>query len=436
MSSLSAPEASVRPGPYMALGCVLIVLLFGAFGAWMAQASLDGAVVAPGFVTVESNRKTVQHLEGGIVGALPVRDGDAVGQGDLLVRLDGTRAKAQLAIVQGQLDMLKVRRARLISERDGAEALELPAALMDRLEASAVIDAVVGEEALFKARRAALSGETGILEQQARQLRQEIAGLDAQRRSKARQIEIIEEELIGLRELYAKGYAPRTRILALERTAEALAGERGEHAAGIARARQRIGEAELQVVQLEKDFQERVASELREVEPQIFDLEERRIAALDELERLEVRAPRAGLVVNMAVHTLGAVVGPGAPLMEIVPRDDELLIEAQVRPQDIDKVVPGQPAMVRLSAFSLRTTPELTAQVVSASADRMLEEATRQPYYKVRVRIPAEELARLGGLALVPGMPAEVFINTGARTALSYLMKPITDHLARAFREE
>ncbi len=425
-----------NPLPYILAGLLVVAVMFGGLGTWAALAPLKSAVIAPGVVTVFSKRKTLQHLEGGIVSEILVRDGDFVERGQLLLRLEDTRARANLAILEGQLGVFRSREARLVAERDRAEAVVFPPVLAERAGDPKIAGSLRGEAELFAARKAALDGEVEILTQRVQQLRKQISGLEAQRRAKGKQLELIVEEVQGLQVLYDKGYAPKTRILALQRTAEQLAGERGEHIAEIARARTSIGEAELQKIQVAKTFREEVVSELREVQAKVFDLEERAVAAADELKRVELRAPQAGTVVGLDVHTVGGVLSPGQPILDLVPREDELVIEGRVAPQDIDKITPGQSSVVRLSAFDLRTTPELTGAVFTASADSLPDPATGESYYLVGVRITKEELDKLGDLVLLPGMPAEVFIATGERTAMSYLIKPLTDGLERALRDE
>ena len=410
--------------------------MFGGFGTWAALAPLDSAVVAPGTVAVYSNRKTVQHLEGGIVAEIAVRDGDRVAEGDLLIRLDATRADASLALIEGRLDELVAAEARLVAERDGLGALAFPQALLARAGDPALSPILAGQTGLFAARRTSKEGEIAILRRRIASSEDEIDGLQAQRRSRVRQVAIIDEELVGLRALFEKGYTPRTRILALEREREELQGEQGELTAGIARAGNEIAEAELQIVQLDKRFREEVLEELRQVQAEIHELSERRIAAADERRRTDIRAPRAGIVVGLDVFTPGGVISPGQPILHLVPSDDEHIVEAQLRPEDIDRVVAGQPATVRFPAFNARTTPELQASVLTVSADRLIDEITGAPYYQAKVRIPESELARLGGQALISGMPAETFIAAGERTALTYLLKPFLDALTRATRAE
>lgn len=421
--------------PYILAGLAILAVMIGGFGTWAAVAPLSGALVAPGVVTVETNRKTVQHLEGGIVLELRVRNGDVVQRDDVLIRLEDTRVKAQLAVIDGRREVLMAREARLAAERDDADRIAFPEALSRRMSVPKVAEIMRGQSELFAARRSAFQGSISVLEQRAAQLREEIHGLQAQHAAKARQIEIITKELHDLRELYEKGLVPRPRMLALEREKERLVGETGQHLADIARAEKAIGETALQVVQLRHTTRETAVTELREVEAEIFDLAERRVVFQDELERIEIRAPQSGQVVGLSVHTVGAVIKPGQPLMDIVPREDRLVVEARLRPEDVDKVAHGSKAHVRFSAFDRDRTPEVSGEVTTVSADRLIEQAGQEPYYAVRVGIAAGEIARLGQLQLRAGMPAEVFIQTGDRTALSYLMKPFMDALRRSFSE-
>jgi HlyD family secretion protein/epimerase transport system membrane fusion protein len=430
------PPASTNPRPYIALGLVVVLSIFGGIGTWASVAPLSGAIIAPGMVTVISNRKTVQHFEGGIVSELLVRDGHVVERGQALLRLDDTRAQAALGVLDTHLDLLRAREQRLVAERDGREAVRPPATLADRSGEPEVVEILMGQRQLFEARRAALRGEVQIFVRRSEQLREEIEGLLAQQSADRGQIALVDDELVGQRQLHERGFAAKGRLRELERELERLRGELGENTAGIARAENAIGETDLRIIQLEKDFREEVVSELHEVQGRIFDLEDRRVAALDELNRLVVRAPQAGSVVNLRLHTVGGVLAPGDPILDIVPDDDELVVEAQVRPDDIDKVSVGGTASVRLTALDLRNTPRLAGEVLYVSADRMTDRATGVPYYLMRTRIPDSELSLLGDLRLVPGMPAETFVETGARTMLSYVVKPLTDGMARAFRED
>jgi HlyD family type I secretion membrane fusion protein len=430
------PTASSNPRPYVVVGLLVVVSIFGGLGTWAAVAPLSGAVIAPGTVTVISNRKTVQHFEGGIIAELFVRDGDEVERGQPLLRLDDTRARSELGVLDTHLNLLRAREQRLVAERDGRDAIELPSALRERSMDGNVLEIVSGQRQLFEARSAALRGEVDILARRQEQLRQEIQGLDAQQRAHRAQMTLIEDELDAQQTLFDKGYAARGRIRELERELERLRGELGETAAGIARAENAIGETQVRIIQLQKEFREEVVSELHEVQGRVFDLEDRRVAALDALTRLMVLAPRAGTVVDMHVHTEGGVLAPGDPILDIVPDDDELVVEGRVRPDDIDDVSVGRHVNVRLTAFDRRSTPRLEGTLIHVSADRVVDHATGIPYYLVRTRIPDGELARLGDLELLPGMPAEIFIETGDRTLLSYLLKPLGDGMARTFRED
>jgi HlyD family type I secretion membrane fusion protein len=313
--------------------------------------------------------------------------------------------------------------------------MAVPETLAARARDPKVAAILHGQAELFAARKAALDGEVSLLGQRVQQLREQITGIEAQQTAKARQVRLIRGELKDLKALFTKGLVPRPRILSLEREAERLKGERGEHVAEIARARTSISETEIQILQLRKTFREQVVTELRELETEKFDLTERKVVARDELRRVDIRAPQSGRVVGLAVHTIGAVIGPGETLTDIVPDGDELVVEARVAPEEVDKVSHGLAAVVTLSAFERNTTPELAGEVVTISADRLVDQATNMPYYAVRIRIPVTEMAKLGDLKLRAGMPAECFIQTGARTALSYLMKPFNDAARRVLRD-
>jgi HlyD family secretion protein len=418
------------------VGFAVIALVFGALGLWSVTAALDGAVVAAGTVQVEAARKKVQHLEGGIVKEIRVRDGDAVAEGDVLIRLDDTAVGANLRLVQGQSAELAIRRYRLLAERDGADEFVLPRAIAIRSDDRGLADIIAGQRALFDARRVSRLLEIDLLRQQEAQLKAQIDGLQKQEESKTKQIAFYEDELQGLRILFSKGLTPKGRLLALERDAERGRGEMAALAASIAGAETKLKEIELGIARLTQTFQEKVAEELRTVEAELNTFVERLVGVEDQTQRTEIRAPRRGRVLNLAVHNAGGVIKPGETVMEIVPEDDTLVIGARVAPQDVDKVVPRAPATVRLSAFNQRTTPELTGEVQRISADLVADAASGQSFYQAIIEVPPGEAERLQGLALMPGMPAEVFIRTGARTPLAYLLKPLTDSFARAMRED
>ncbi len=417
-------------------GLFWVVLIFAGFGGWAATAPISSAVIAPGTMTVDSKRKLIQHLEGGIVETLMVRDGDIVEAGDGLVTLDPTRPRAMLAILQSSLRKELASEARLIAERDGSDAILFPQQLTEDEAAPEVRALMESQNAIFRARRESLQGEVAILNQRVAQLADEIKGLTAQRESKQRQMEFITEELSGLKQLMAQGQTTKPRILSLERSAAALQGEEGELLSNIARANKTIGETRLEIIQREKDFQKNVTEELEAVQSRLRDLQERAVAARDVLKRIQIVAPVGGTVVNMAIHTVGSVIKPGETILEIVPGTDSLIVEVSIRPQDIDNVTLDQVAAVRLLAFKQRTMPLLNGTVTYVSADSLENPITRQQFYIARIKIPETEIDRLEGLKLQPGMQLEVMIRTGDRTAFEYLIQPIVDSVNRAWREE
>ena len=350
------------------LGIWVIALIFGGMGLWSVTFTIDGAVVATGVVQVEAARKKVQHLEGGIVKEVRVRDGDAVAEGDVLIRLDDTSTGANLRLVQGQSAELAVRRYRLLAERDGAAEFTLPEAAAARSD-RAFVDIVSGQRALFDARRSSRVLEVDLLRKQQLQLRAQIDGFQKQEESKVKQINFFDDELEGLRTLFTQGLTPKSRLLGLEREAERGRGEMAALAAGISGAETKLQEIELAIHKITQTFHEKVTEELRTVEAELNTFSEKLVSVEDQTQRTEIRAPRRGRVLNLAVHNAGSVIRPGETIMEIVPEDDTLVIGARVAPQDIDKVAARAPAIVRFSAFNQRTTPELFGEVQRVSAD-------------------------------------------------------------------
>jgi HlyD family secretion protein len=438
---MSATRAVPKPSGapfFIGLGLGVIALVFGGTALWSIFAPIDGAVVAPGQVVVESNRKTVQHLEGGTIRQILVREGETVGAGAVLARLDDTVQTANVALVDGQLTELYARRARLEAERDGRDGIAQARGAADIVAGDLFADRLAGQRKLFAARRATRVTQISLLEERIVQQSKRIDGLDAQIRSLHGQQLLIEDELAGVRKLHARGYVPATRLRALEREAWRLRGERGARIAGVAEATSIIAEARLEVERLEESGREEAIAELRDVEASIAELEEQRVTALDALRRTEIVAPQGGRVLNLAIHTVGGVIAPGASLMEIVPDGDRLQVVARVAPRDVDNVRPGQETLVRFSAFGSRLTPEAAGVVRDVSADRLADQTTGAPFYLVLVDIPEgaalEDL--LGGRPLLPGMPVEAFIRTGSNPAISYLLKPLTDAIARSMREE
>jgi HlyD family secretion protein len=405
-------------------------------GGWIALMPLAGAVVVPGNLVVQSNVKTIQHPTGGVVAQIAVHNGMRVSIGDLLVRLDATQAQASLQMVSKQLDEVRARIARLVAERDGLPRPEIPAEMSARVAESNVKTLLASEVSLFKARANARESQKDLLQHRISQLGEEITGLDAQISSKAKQLELINGELSGVQELYDKRLVPLTRLTTLQRETARIEGERGQLTSAIAETKSKIGEAQLQIVRLDQDFRTDVVKELGETQGKEAELVERGVAARDLLDRIEIRAPTSGVIHQLSAHTVGGVIRAGDAIMEVVPDSDDLQIEARLQPNDIDQVRTGQKAFVRFSAFNQRVTPQLTGMVSYVSADTSHDQQTNSPYFTVRVALSEDERRRLAGLQLVPGMPAEVFMQTGSRTMMSYLLKPITDQMQRAFVEQ
>jgi len=429
------PDAAGVRKPILA-GAVIIFVFFGIFGTWAALAPLNSAAIAAGVVNVESNRKTVQHLEGGIVGKILVREGDKVKAGQVLIRLDETQPRASLDLLKGRYIAAKALEDRLRAERDGKQEIRFSDELMVHFGENQVAEILNSQINIFEARKKALQGQTRIIRQRVAQFREEIKGLREQIKSDNAQLRLIDQETRDVGYLVGKGLAPKPRLLALQRKTAEIGGNRGQNLAQIARAEQSIGESLLQISELKTTMNNEVVQELREVQTELFELAERISAAEDVLKRTEIRAPLEGTVVGLQVHTPGGVISPGVPLMDIVPRFDKLVIEAQVDPLDIDIVHPGLPAQVRLTAFSQRNILPLDGKVVWVSADRLTDENTGLAYYSARIQILGDISKALGGAALYPGMQAEVMIVTGERTPLEYLWRPISSSLNRAFRED
>jgi HlyD family secretion protein len=420
------------------VGLALMVVMVGGFGGWAATTELSGAVIAPGVLVVESNIKKVQHPTGGVVGELLVKEGAPVEVAQVVMRLDDTVTRSTLGVVRSQLDEALAREARLLAEREGSDVVEVPDELTARRAEKAVNSAVQGELKLFDSRRTGRDGQRSQLRERIGQSREEIVGLSALQQAKEREITHVDEELDGVEKLYKQQLVPISRLKLLQREKARLEGERGQYIADIARAKGKISETELQILQLDQDFQTEVLKDLRDTQGKIAELKERLTAAEDQLKRVDIRAPQAGIVHQLSVHTVGGVIANGETVMQIVPAADKLVIDAKVAPQDIDQVAVGAPAHVRIMAGNQRTTPDLNATVMLVSADLAKDPPGAQPtapYYQVRLYLPPEEVRKLGDLKLVPGMPAEAYIQTYARTPLAYLMKPLQDQLARTFRE-
>jgi HlyD family secretion protein len=353
----------------------------------------------------------------------------------VLVRLDETVTRANLGIVLNSLNQAMAREARLEAERDAAEAIVFPPELMSRSSDPDVASIMAGEKRLFELRASARAGQIAQLHERETQLENEIEGLDGRLRAKTREIELLKQELSGVRELWEKNLITIQRVVALERDLTRLEGEHGEFIASIAQAEGKKTEIGLQIIQIDQDLRSEVAAELREIQGQIAEFLERKTAAEDQLQRIDIRAPQDGRVHQLTVHTVGGVIGPGETIMQIVPTD-LLTIEVKIMPQDIDSVSPEQDAVLRMSAFNSRTTPELNGKVARISPDLVLDERTGATYYTARISILPGETERLSGLELSPGMPVEAFIQTGERTVISYLVRPLVDQVMHTFREQ
>jgi HlyD family secretion protein len=431
---LRGAQRSIRL--HLIIGLVVVLVVAGGFGGWASTVPISGALIAPGSVVVDSNVKKVQHPTGGVVGEVRVRDGDVVKTGDVVVRLDETVVKASLAIVVKTLNGLYARAARLEAEQQGRDRIAFPKALTDRADDPDVRDVMASETKLFEVRVNGRTGQKAQLRERVTQLNEEIAGLRAQEVAKDREIELVQKELVGVRQLFDQHLVQLTRLTTLERDAARLAGERAQYIAARAQARGKITETELQIIQVDKDMLAEVSKDLRETNDKIGEFVERKVTAEDQLRRIDIRAPQDGMVLQSTVHTVGGVITAGDAIMMIVPQADDLSVEAKVNPQDIDKLQIGQKTLLRLSAFNQRTTPEINGVVTRISADVTTDQRTGQSYYTIRVSMPPEEVKRLGDVKIIPGMPVEAFVQTGDRTMLSYLMKPLSDQFMRSFREK
>ena len=471
----SATAASIRR--HIVGGVITACFVLIGIGGLSAAIRFSGAVVASGSLVVETRTKKIQHPAGGVVGKILVREGALVKTGDLLIRLDETIVYANFASVSNSLDELVTREARLKAERDGLTKLVFPSNFLGKTrkssaenlsdeeivlfdlrltkfgaggsggsEAASLPEPInndshnaerlmAGEQRLFELRQVARLGQKAQLNERIAQSQEEVRGLEAQVTAKAREIELIKDEVVAVRALWQKNLTTISRVTAIEREVTRLEGERGQLISAAAQARGKIAEIELQIIQLDQQFRSEVAAELRETQGKVSELTERKVAAEDHLKRVEIRAPQSGIVHQLQTHTVGGVIGAGETIMLIVPNSDSLAVEVKVSPQDIDQLQIGQPVAVRFSAFSLGTTPELSGFLTEISADVVTDPRTGANYFVVRIVLPETEVSRLDGLKLVPGMPVEAFIQTRMRTFLSYLVKPLYDQTLRAFRE-
>ncbi|UUX49396.1 HlyD family type I secretion periplasmic adaptor subunit [Nisaea acidiphila] len=432
--ALSEAENPKAWRPVVLTGFIVMMLFFGVFGVWASLAPLGSGAIAQGQLQVSSNQKTVQHLEGGIIEAINVKDGDIVREGDVLVRLDDTRALVEFELLRKQFLTHLGTKARLEAERDDLAEINIPKDLLSAAADEDVQEVIAGQQRLFTNRISARDSQFGLLRRRIQKTREEITALGAQQRADARQYELIQEEIEDVRGLYEKGLARKPQLLALERTAVQLEGSIGNRKALIARAEQTIAETEFQLLNTQERFKTEVETSLREVQDQLIDVRDRLKAARDALDRTRIRSPQDGQVYGLRFFTVGGVIGPGEPIMGIVPLGDTLVVKARIDPADIDVVEVGAIASVRLTSFSQRTTQPIDGKLLSISAD-IVEPERGAPFYEARVELDRESLAKQPELELVQGMPATVIISTGDQTLLEYLLAPLVRSFELGLRE-
>ncbi len=431
-ADMAPPEDWHLTDPWIRRGMRTVAGLVLGLAAWLLLASISGAVMAPGKVTVESSYQTVQHLDGGIIAEIRVRNGDQVRAGEVLLRLDGTKASADLAIARSRVRDLSIQEARLEAERDRREAFARPQDLDDDEETNRI---QVAQTALFTARRTGHLGERSLLVERRGQLEGEVRGIEAQLSSSQKQADLVVRELTALRPLYEKGFVNRQRMLPIEREAARLEGETGRLSSDLAKAQGAVMEVDLRIAQLEKTFTTEVVDELRKVQAQLAEARASERTFADRLARIEIRAPRSGRVHALSLQTVGGVISPASPILQVIPEDERLIVTAEMKTQDVDKVRAGQVASIRFPALDSATTPRLEGSVIRVSPAELVDKTGRS-YFSADVEIAASELARLStGHMLLPGMPAEVYFETGSRSILSYLVKPLADALSHAFRD-
>ena len=423
-------------GGYLRQGYIGAVIFVLGGGLWASTTEIEGAIIASGFVVVESQPKTIEHFEGGIVQEILVANGDEVKVDDVLLRLNPVDPQSNSSIVQNRLFEAMAKVARLNAEQSRTTRINWPAAFgtVKKPENHAAI--IDGQTKLFNARRKSINTQSAQLNQRIRQTTDQINGLYKLVGTEKSRLKSIDAELVNLNTLLASGYVSGSKVMAMERERSGISGSIATHEADIARLNSTIGELELQISQVRRDADSEILAELREAESVVTDLSSQSKSLDDKMKRVEIRAPVAGLVHDMSASTIGGVVMPGEQIMQIIPRDDNLVIDARVAPRDIDQVFKTQSATVNLSAFNQRSTPQLNGHVIEISADILEDKYTGLFYYTTRIEIPASEINRLVDLKLIPGMPAEIFMKTGKRTVSSYLLRPVTDTMKQAFREE
>ena len=418
------------------MGVATFLLLFGVVGYWFVTGNIAGAVIAPGVVAVKGKPKTIQHLDGGIVAEIRVADGEVVNKNETLIRLDDKLLKTNLKIYKNRIEEALVLDARLRAERNNLARINwsIPQFIPVKITPNSKIKE--SQQELFDLRRITRNGQKAQLEETINQYGNQINGVNGLIGAKNNQLKFISEELLGLRKLYEKGNTTLTRILNLERQKADLVGQLAEHSSELARINNSINETRIQILQLDREVRQTAQTEMQTNRIEINGLVQQIIATEEQLKRIEIRAPVSGIVHELSVFTVGGVIGPGAPIMQIIPQTSGVNIEAHVEPQFIDKLFEGQKTNIRFTAFSKDETPEVEGKIIVISASSIVDEATKRSFYVVTLELTSDELEKLAGKKLVPGMPVEVFIQTRMRTALNYILKPFLDQVYRAFREE
>ncbi|MFM9942171.1 MAG: HlyD family type I secretion periplasmic adaptor subunit [Hyphomicrobiaceae bacterium] len=420
--------------PWIRIGNLVCAGL-GVLLAVFAFVSISGAVVSPGVVNVESNYKTVQHLDGGIVARILVKNGDRVAEGDVVVQLDPTAARANLAVAVARMNEFLVQQARLEAERDRKPKIELPAPVRSAMTDPTLARAITAQQAMFDTRMSSRNGELDVLRQKLEQAGNDAAGVEKILAARRKEAALNAEELAAVKPLFDRGFANQQRLMPIQREQARLEGEIGRLTSELSKVKGVVAEAQLKLQQSDKEFMQQVADELRKVQASLAEVVEQRTALEDKLKRIDVRAPKAGRIHALAVHTEGGVIQPASPILQIIPEGERLIVDAQLPPTEIDKVRKGQPAYIRFTAFNARSTPRLDGAVINISAAQITDNQGRS-FFTVQIALADGELAKIPtGHALVPGMPAEVYIETGSRTILSYFLKPLTDAMSRSFRE-
>ncbi len=423
-----ATETWIRIGNLVCAGLGVLLLAF-------AFVSISGAIVSPGVVNVESNYKTVQHLDGGIVAKILVKNGDRVAEGDVVVQLDPTAARANLAVAVARMHEFLIQQARLEAERDRKPAIELPEPVRAVMNDPTLARAITAQQALFDTRMSSRTGELGVLRQKLEQTGNDAAGVEKILAARRKEAALNADELASVKPLFDRGFANQQRLLPIQREQARLEGEVGRLSSELSKVRGVVAEAQLKLQQSDKEFMQQVADDLRKVQASLAEVAEQRTALEDKLRRIDVRAPKSGRIHALAVHTEGGVIQPASPILQIIPEGERLIVDAQLPPTEIDKVRKGQPAYIRFTAFNARSTPRLDGAVINISAAQITDSQGRS-HFTVQIALADGELAKIPtGHTLVPGMPAEVYIETGSRTILSYFLKPLTDAISRSFRE-